>query len=132
MMNKSNEIKAHLINLEQNMMNHSTRHSIKELKLLIADEFIEFGSSGKIYNKEQVIDALMNEGTKTVSVSFSDIKLLSPEAALITYTTEIIKDKNERIFALRSSVWIKTGEGWQILFHQGTPLKIINKEETNV
>jgi len=85
-------------------MNHSTRHSIEEFELLIADEFIEFGSSGKVYTRKQVIEALQNEAGQTISAASFNVKMLSPKAALITYASEIIKDKDEKIFALRSSV----------------------------
>jgi hypothetical protein len=50
--------------LEQSLLEPSVRQSVTLLNQLIADDFIEFGSSGKIYNKKDIIDSLPSESTK--------------------------------------------------------------------
>ena len=41
--------------LETSLLNPETRKSIEQLKRLIADEFIEYGASGLIYNKKDLL-----------------------------------------------------------------------------
>ncbi|WP_417021040.1 DUF4440 domain-containing protein [Candidatus Phyllobacterium onerii] len=43
--------------LEEQLLDSSVRRSVKTVASLLADEFIEFGSSGAVYNKHTVIDA---------------------------------------------------------------------------
>ncbi len=117
------EIKIHLRCLEERLVNPTTRCSSDELNLLIADDFLEYGSSGKIYNKKQVISSLVKEEAKNISISDFKIKFLSPEVALLTYKTVIKNNFNkEKSASLRSSIWKNTDESWRIIFHQGTPL----------
>ena len=47
--------------LEEQLLDSTIRRSPKIVADLLADEFIEFGSSGAVYNKQTVIDALSKE-----------------------------------------------------------------------
>ena len=98
----------------------------EEISSLLSENFIEFGSSGKIYNKKQTIEAL-NQGSED-QIVINDFKttLLTGEVVLVTYTavrTYIAGDRN--IKSLRSSIWKKLDGCWEIYFHQGTPLENI-------
>lgn len=54
MNNLENEIKE----LEVKLLLPEVRHSKKQLNKLLADEFLEFGKSGRVYTKSQIIEAL--------------------------------------------------------------------------
>ena len=41
--------------LELSHLNPDIRHSVKELENLLADGFIEIGSSGRVYNKKDIL-----------------------------------------------------------------------------
>lgn len=109
-------LEEHILNLEKRLMTYDE----KDLKDLLADDFLEFGSSGKTYSKKAILD-----GTTAHSITFTvtdfSIKWLSPDIVLATYRTF---RHNDRKHALRSSIW-KLNEGkWQMVFHQGTPATV--------
>jgi hypothetical protein len=111
-------LKEHLCSLEERLLQPEVRKSVKELEALLADDFIEFGSSGRIFNKQQVIDGLVNESPVQMTLMDFNAKLLAPDVALTTY--RVVKHQDRRC-SLRSSIW-KWKEGkWQMFFHQGTP-----------
>jgi hypothetical protein len=115
---ENSSLKEHLCSLEERLSQLEVRKSVKELEALLADDFIEFGSSGCIFNKRQVIDGLVNKSPVQMTLMDFNAKLLASDVALTTY--RIVKHK-ERKYSLRSSIW-KWKEGkWQMVFHQGTP-----------
>ena len=87
---------------------------------LLAEDFIEFGSSGCIYNKKQVIDQLPTDGKKVeiIPKDFS-ASVLSKDTILLTFETY---NSITEVSALRSSIWKYIDNRWQILFHQGTKI----------
>ncbi len=106
-----------VIRLERLLLEKSTRKDLEALQKLIADDFIEFGSSGKIYNKFDVIASLPNEKSIRFQATNFNHKPLSEKCVLLTYNL-IEGDKKA---SLRSSVWLfRTPHGWQMVFHQGT------------
>ena len=121
-MTEEQRIKEHLISLEEKLLNPEVRKSVEEVSKLLADDFIEFGSSGNVYNKKDMIEALRKELAEQISVHDLKLNLLIPEAALVTYPAMKKDDSDNETTSLRCSVWKKTGEKWQIVFHQGTPL----------
>lgn len=114
-MSKNTNVIEHIKDLELSLLSRNTKLSPLELNHLISDDFIEFGVSGKIYNKEDVINDLPNETPRTFSVENLEIKLLSDDIAMSIYH---IHESN--ISSLRSSLWKKNGNIWQLFFHQGT------------
>lgn len=107
--------------LEERLLRADVRQSLAELDALLADDFLEFGSSGRIYNKRQVLGALQHEAPATNSITAFRAKVLAPNVVLVTYqarrsgTTE-----TATAHSLRSSLWQFLDGRWQIIFHQGT------------
>ena len=120
-MTEEQQIITHLISQEEKLLNPSVRKSVEEVTQLLADDYREFGSSGKVYNKKDTIEALHKETTGQISTHDFKVNLLAPEVALVTYTAVKRDNANNETTSLRSSLWKKTGERWQIVFHQGTP-----------
>ncbi|MCX7749056.1 MAG: DUF4440 domain-containing protein [Clostridia bacterium] len=118
-------IKEHLHVLEQRLLQPEVRSSVKDLEILAADDFMEFGSSGKVYNKEQVIDVLSSLSPVHMILTDFQVKLLSPGMVLTTYLVGKLSDQGEETkYSLRSSIWRFKGGKWQIIFHQGTPKQV--------
>jgi ribonuclease HI len=107
-----------ILNLEKQLLTSETRHSEEELSCLLHENFIEFGSSGKIYSRADVIEALSNEQNFQLTISDFRIRKLSDNSVLALYKT-ISAGKT----ALRSSIWLLDGEYWRMIFHQGTPIQ---------
>lgn len=79
------DLKGHIQSLEERLLNQEIRKSREELAGLLADDFIEFGSSGGVANKEQIIEGLLQESPLELSLSDFDIRILAPEVVLATY-----------------------------------------------
>jgi len=114
---------AHLQHLEQQLLDPTIRKDAAQLDALLADDFREFGSSGRSYTKADMFDHLHNQpSTCTLSLSQFAIQLLAPTIALATYVSTRTSPTAETAHALRSSLWIEQNGRWQMVFHQGTPL----------
>jgi hypothetical protein len=113
-----------LIDLEKSLHRGSIRRSREKLNELLRDDFIEIGASGKIYNKDQIIEALLNETPFTINASDFELRLFSEDIAQLKYKTQNIVDTNLLPTTLRSSIWKKEGTVWKMLFHQGTLVQV--------
>jgi len=118
------ELHNHIKNLEEKLLNADTRNSKEELKELLSDDFVEFGSSGRVWNKKDIIADLLNENSEgEYSLSTDDFKVtcLSSDVAIATYRCYRKKLSGDILrTTLRSSIWKLNDGNWQIYFHQGT------------
>lgn len=115
------DLSKHLLHLENRLLSRAVREDAAELERLIADDFVEFGASGGIWNKSDVLEALPQQAFAQRNVSQFTLKQLSEDSALVTYHCHTVAG-GQRVPAdsLRSSVWRRQGEQWQMVFHQGT------------
>lgn len=107
----------HLRALEESLLQPDMRKS-KQLVALLADDFIEFGTSGRIYTKADVVAALQAESPSIQTMGNFKVSLLAPTVALLTYS--IRHEASPPGHTLRSSLWQLQGERWQMVFHQST------------
>ncbi len=106
--------------LERELLQNSTRKNAKRVSEILADEFREFGSSGKIYSKSDIIAALQTESSVDLSLSDFQAVPLTPEISLVTYRAAKRTADGTVLHSLRSSIWISDGTQCRMLFHQGT------------
>ena len=118
---------ATLKRLETRLQLPSVRTSPQQLDQLLADEFLEFGSSGATYDKAQVIKGLLADPESQLPryATMQGVKVLwlAHQVALVTYRSQKSRPGGappQR--ANRSSICKKIDGRWQMLFHQGTPL----------
>jgi hypothetical protein len=104
--------------LEERLLQPEVRRSVQELDMLLADDFMEIGSSGRTYNRQQIMDRLPTETIVEMTLMDFQAKLLAPGVALTTY--RVVKQR-DRQYSLRSSIWKWKEDRWQMVFHQGTP-----------
>ena len=108
-------------NLETKLLKPEIRHAPEEVARLLADNFIEIGSSGKVYTKKQIIEELAAETDLNISIEDFRILPLSDEIVLATYKAFISVDNIKAVsYSWRSSIWKFDGENWRMAFHQGT------------
>lgn len=106
-----------LYDLETSLTDPTVRRSVERLEDLLHPEFIELGSSGKVYDRPTIIETMSNEtGTAGVVIRDFDVHIVSEQTHLVTYRS--IGESGDE--ARRSSLWINTDSGWRIRFHQGT------------
>lgn len=117
--------KAAVGRLELRLLDADVRASQEELNELLADAFIEFGSSGAVWTKAQIIAGLLGERASGAAVARRadglQVKLLAEGVALVTYrATRRHRDDASEVHSLRSSLWKHDGRRWRMIFHQGT------------
>lgn len=105
-----------LLDLEQRLLDPGVRGSPQAVIPLLHPEFIEFGSSGRVYSKEMMVQMMVQETPGVVKIRDFDVRDISHDVALVTYRTIGAEGKETR----RSSIWLRREGGWQIVFHQGT------------
>jgi hypothetical protein len=123
-------LSQHLEGLEVFLFDPVARRDIAAVSNLLADEFREFGSSGRIYTKLDILAELSVEQPVVITLTDFDCNLIAPTAALVTYKSLSSHDQRPPTQALRSSLWVLRSTGvrtiqsaephWQMLFHQGT------------
>jgi hypothetical protein len=114
------DIKETLKQLEQQLLVSTTRHNATKLSFLLADEFREFGSSGKVFSKKEIIAHLQSEDSPHLSLHEFEAHPISDQAFLVTFRVQKQIPGSPPTESLRSSIWIHRAGRWQITFHQGT------------
>jgi len=106
--------------LEEELWREETRFDRKRMDSIIALDFIEFGRSGRTYNREECLAATRIPIDAVLPLPNFAIRLVHADVALVTYDSEM-KHEGDILCARRSSIWSRTASGWQLRFHQGTP-----------
>jgi len=101
--------------LEVKISSKSVRSSPSLLSELLHDQFEEFGKSGKIFKKEDIVSELPKWTHFEIELSNVRFTRLSSKSILIKYLCTSNGTKSNR-----SSIWVKNSETWQMIFHQGT------------
>lgn len=106
--------------LEESLWIAETRFDKDYMNRVLAEDFFEFGRSGRIYTRKEIIDFPTQEINARIPLKDFQIRKITEDVALVTYISELLYDELE--VANRSSLWIKTSDSWQLKFHQGTPV----------
>src|SRR5215472_5610890 len=98
-----------LRNLEQSLLDTVVRRDGDRLRRLLAEDFLEFGSSGRVWTRKSIIDLLATEvDFFPPQIEEFQCSFLSDKVALVTYRTVRNDGKTgERLASLRSSVWTR-------------------------
>jgi hypothetical protein len=111
-----------LMQLEEDLWRSEVRYSPEKMDKLLDDEFIEIGSSGRIYDKRETLATPVQDiGARLPLVDFST-RGLAPSLVLVRYRSIQRNPDGSEKQALRSSIWKQTNQGWKLCFHQGTPV----------
>jgi len=106
------------------------RSDREKLDQLLHPRFREFGRSGRIYTKAEIL-AEFSDQPQTYEVWSQEfhVEPLSEELALLTYrSAHVDREGNLERHTNRSSLWQSTDGGWRMLFHQGTPTEAFAKD----
>lgn len=115
------DIEVQLRNLEEQLLHSAVRRDPEAVSALLTDDFREFGSSGRIFDKQQILLALQEESPSQLSLTDFQAAVLAPDVVLVTYRAMRSHDLQKNVSqSLRSSIWVFRNAGWRMLFHQGT------------
>ena len=96
---------------------------ISVLSELVDDEFMEIGSSSAVHDKTEVIRWLESNDPSEIQGEDFKAKFLSEDIVLLTYISTTNSPQKEPKQAKRSSIWKRSANKWQMVFHQGTSVK---------
>lgn len=105
-----------LLELEQRFMIPEQRRNPRRLADLLDDDFIEHGSSGRVFTKAEVLAMMSAAPERTFAVEDFHVRELAPGCALATF--RVLSDGAR---SLRCSLWHRRGGEWKMAFQQGTP-----------
>jgi hypothetical protein len=104
-----------VVRVELRLLDPGLRGSHSEVRALLHPDFVEFGASGRVGDRDEIAIALaVSPAVSGQALDFAPVEL-APNVVLLTY--RIAGEHGP----LRSSLWMRkpTG-GWLLRFHQGT------------
>jgi ribonuclease HI len=110
----------HLRSLEEGMWRPETRFDRGWMDRHVTDDVVEFGQSGRVYDKTAMLEPTFREIHAVLPLPDFTVREVVPGVALVTYRS-IWDVGDEVLHTNRTSLWIETADGWRMRFHQGTP-----------
>ncbi|RCW38535.1 hypothetical protein DFQ14_12138 [Halopolyspora algeriensis] len=101
---------------ERRLLEPETRCDDAAVRAHLHSDFGEFGASGTVWDRQSIVQATSTTAEYIDAEDFRPVRL-GPDAILLTYTA---RRRNEA--SLRTSVWVREGDAWLLLHHQGTPV----------
>jgi|SRR5579871_3030318 len=94
--------------------------TVADAEKLMVSDYWEIGASGQRYDRALVLDEMSRREAQPVDdaawlVSQSECRRLSQDTFLFTYRLE----QGDRV-TQRATIWIRSGDDWRIVYHQGT------------
>ncbi len=112
---------AELLRAEMLLLDPAVRRDRARVAALLADDFFEFGASGRVWRRDEILDLLATEPYAPPVLEDFACHRIADDAVLVTYrTVRVNAESGKRETALRSSVWTQRARKWVIRFHQGT------------
>ena len=111
---------SHLQALEQALLDPKVRQDREAVSNLLTEDFMEFGSSGRMFDKQATLAQLAEEVPFWLSLTEFSCDLLASNIALVTYRAHRTSPSGEKVSSLRSSVWTLEQDCWRMRFHQGS------------
>lgn len=111
---------AELRRLELMLLKPEVRCNRASVEELLAEDFLEFGSSGRVWRRAAVLEMLATETCTPPEVEDFTCRMVSEDVALVTYCSVRRDGDGARSDVLRSSLWVRQQGKWKLQFHQGT------------
>ncbi len=111
---------AELRKREEALWQSETRNDPAWMDQTLAADFVEFGQSGRRYERAEIIATPSADLVATLPLPDYAVALIAPDVALATYVSAEQRGAEQHL-SRRASLWVKTGGRWVLRFHQGTP-----------
>ena len=107
-----------VVGLELELLDPGCRSSAARMEALLADDFVEIGTSGRVWCRDDVIAALTTSpAMEDVTVGPAGGQLVAPGHVVVRYTTH---HQGGPGTVHRTGWWRMTPNGWSCWFHQAT------------
>lgn len=87
----------------------------------MAPDFLELGRSARRYSRDDILSGMDQQPGVLTRLHHLEARDLTADVTLCTYVSEVRYDRGTG-WANRSSIWDRSAGGWQLRFHQGTPI----------
>lgn len=113
--------------LELWTLDPEVRSSPELMDELLAEDFVEFGQSGRVYQKQEILDRISTKELGMHNIDDLQVRQLGNRYALLTYRA--ISTEHDGGVSNRSSIWFNDGSRWRMIFHQGTAAVVADSRE---
>lgn len=114
---------ATLVELETALWREETRFDRAWMDRVLHDDFVEFGQSGRVWDRATTVDVEPAEIGAILPLRDVEVHEVADGVALLTYTvTDQFGEGRSARHTRRSSWWLRRQHGWRLRFHQGTSL----------
>lgn len=112
-----------LLDLETALWRSETRFDPAWMDRVLHADFVEFGQSGRVWDRAATIDVDVADIGVTSPLRDVQVHEVADGVVLVTYAvTDRFGPGGSARHTRRSSWWLRTADGWRLRFHQGTPL----------
>ncbi|WP_010588352.1 nuclear transport factor 2 family protein [Schlesneria paludicola] len=108
--------------LEESLWRETSRFDRAYLDTVMAADFFEFGRSGNVYARDDVVSMPSGPINAVLPLADFQIRRLDQNLAQVTYNSTVTSSNGTVFRPRRSSIWSRTSDGWRMRFHQGTPI----------
>jgi hypothetical protein len=117
----SETLSSHLRACEEALLDPKVRRDPARVAEFLCEDFEEFGSSGRVWSRRQILDLLATEDYQPPAMEDFQCAPIAESVALVTYkTVRVLPDSSERSVILRSTILVEQSGQWRARFHQGT------------
>ena len=102
-----------VVALERSLLTDEVRSDPASVAALLHPQWQEVGASGRLWSREELLAEIGPIDPVTLDVV--SVSQVAPGCLLLLW-----RGSTDTGSALRSSVWVRGGHGWQQVFHQGT------------
>ncbi len=113
------ECSAVILERERALLRAEVRSDRATLELMLAPDFIEIGSSGRVYSRREMIDALLADPGISEPLTIENLSTRALSAGVVLMIYVAIGQRTGRRVN-RSTIWIRDSGDWRMAFHQGT------------
>jgi hypothetical protein len=106
---------AHVLELERELQTPECRGNRARFTSLLAEDFLEIGASGQIWNLAATLDLMESEPADAPTIEIHDLtgRVIGDGFILVRWDSRR---------ARRTSLWRRDATSWHLVHHQGTPL----------
>jgi hypothetical protein len=120
----SGSLQDTVYNLEHQLANAEKQHNKKFFETSLDNGLVFVAYNGMVFTKEKLLASMHYIDVSHYSMENFKTRALGREAALVTYDLKInatIAGSQLPAKQYASSVWVRKGSGWELIFHQTTP-----------
>jgi ribonuclease HI len=102
-----------VIELERSLLTDEVRTDRAAVAALLHPGWQEVGRSGRLWTREELLEEI--GPVEAVTLDVVSVSRVAPDALLLLW-----RASTDTRSTLRSSLWVRSGGGWQQVFHQAT------------